>query len=862
MAYDFFGLGPSDSSNTIQVEGGAVELPDASYIRDAAMIRDGADLVLDGPQGTVTVEGYFSAAETPDLTAPGGLVLSPELVESFARSPAQFAQNSSLTDESPVGAVDEVSGEATITRLDGTVEPIAQGTSVYQGDVIETNADGAVNISFIDETSFAVSEDARLAIDEYVFDPSTDAGTQNFSVLKGVFVFTSGLIGRDDPDDVSIDTPSGSIGIRGTIIAGNVDTGEITVVEGAIVLRDHNGNEMTLATQFETAKMDNAAGEIHNMGRMAAQEVADRFVNVSDVSPTLFSSINDAMAEQAPDAIEAVNQPKEGGPADGPHEQFDADGTVDHNNDAKVDGTIDESTGDQGEQDGGKGLPPTGEGPNGEEALDGPLDPTGEAKPLGPHPTGTMGTDPMGTNMGGLNPPPAPGTQPQGADTNTAATAGAGGTGPNSGPNHPPPPPPPEETNANNPPPPPPTGGVADNAPIHIGSTYGPDQDSIAPDAFFAMSDNQTFSYHFDLEFFNTDMGAGDVLTYQLSGQTIFNLDNSEIAGNWTFDDTNGLLTINTTTLTADNTFNIEILAHDIAGNVNLGNFQDYTFNLVQATNPVTGGGAISIDAPQTTNVYSGDGVQNNFTLGGGSPATDVEIFAGDGNDIVTISNGSNNNYINLGNDANQITISGPSTTDNEIVGGFDIDTVQLNNVYNKVHTMDGDDFIKINLTSGSAQADLMATIPATTIFMDGGHDNLLSLPAVMPDGRGDTLSLEGSAVNLDFRLVDDTYIRGIERLDLKNTSGGSTVKLSLSDVIEMTDHNNTLIIRRDGDDMLDLFGFGSFQKIQENEMLDDDAGGLTMTNFDVYSDGNVTLLVEDPSLATGVPLNVTGLPG
>src|SRR5690606_34507143 len=97
-------------------------------------------------------------------------------------------------------------------------------------------------------------------------------------------------------DDVSIDTPVGSIGIRGTIIMGDVETGEITVVEGAIVLRDFQGHEVTLASQFESAKFVPGDG-IESMGTLSAHEVGTKFASVSTVSGTLFSSINDVAAE-------------------------------------------------------------------------------------------------------------------------------------------------------------------------------------------------------------------------------------------------------------------------------------------------------------------------------------------------------------------------------------------------------------------------------------------------------------------------------------------------------------------------------------------------------------------------------------
>ena len=290
---------PGESHNTTQIitlsnDGQNVELPNESFVRDANITRDGVDLVLETSDGTLIIEGYYAAEPTPNLVAPDGITLTPDLVQSFTSGGNEYANAGMGTnDVSPIGAVQEISGEATVTRQNGSIETIGIGTPIYQGDIIDTDESGAVNIIFVDDTSFAVSEDARLSIDEYVFDPSTQSGTSNFSVLKGVFVFTSGLIGRDDPDDVMIDTPSGSIGIRGTIIAGDVDSGEITVIEGAIVLHDLSGNTITLSNQYETARFNTVEENIEHIGNLSANEISSKFMSVSTVAADLFSSIQD-----------------------------------------------------------------------------------------------------------------------------------------------------------------------------------------------------------------------------------------------------------------------------------------------------------------------------------------------------------------------------------------------------------------------------------------------------------------------------------------------------------------------------------------------------------------------------------------
>ena len=317
--------GQEDSNDlVVQAEsGGSVSVPDSAFVTGSQIIRDGQDLKLESPDGqTVTIENYFSVDPAPIINSPEGQSLTPDLVQSFAQHQQTYAQAGTMTDESPVGSITEIEGSATITHTNGTTEIAAIGTPVYEGDIIETNGEGSLNISFIDDTQFAISSNARLAIDEYVFDASTESGSSDFSVLRGLFVFTSGLIGRDDPDDVEIDTPMGSIGIRGTMIAGNVDTGEITVLEGAIVLRGVNGGEVTLAQQFETARFNPSGGTVDYVGTTSADNFSSDFNAIKTVSPYTFIAVEPTI-ESAPEGNSGAEdtQQTEEAPAKEPAQQ-------------------------------------------------------------------------------------------------------------------------------------------------------------------------------------------------------------------------------------------------------------------------------------------------------------------------------------------------------------------------------------------------------------------------------------------------------------------------------------------------------------------------------------------------------------
>ncbi|MBT3400257.1 MAG: FecR domain-containing protein [Rhodospirillaceae bacterium] len=101
-------------------------------------------------------------------------------------------------------------------------ENVRSGDPVFLGDTIETGPDSGLQIMLMDETIFTIGPDAALIIDEFVYDPETSAGKVTASVLKGAFRFVSGRVAKDEPRNMNVKTPVGTIGIRGTSAAGRV----------------------------------------------------------------------------------------------------------------------------------------------------------------------------------------------------------------------------------------------------------------------------------------------------------------------------------------------------------------------------------------------------------------------------------------------------------------------------------------------------------------------------------------------------------------------------------------------------------------------------------------------------------------
>ena len=74
------GTAEANESNVTVLKANAENLaiPHESYIKDADFSREGSDLLMEGPEGTVKIEGYFSGLESPTLEGPEGSTLTPD----------------------------------------------------------------------------------------------------------------------------------------------------------------------------------------------------------------------------------------------------------------------------------------------------------------------------------------------------------------------------------------------------------------------------------------------------------------------------------------------------------------------------------------------------------------------------------------------------------------------------------------------------------------------------------------------------------------------------------------------------------------------------------------------------------------
>jgi len=114
-----------------------------------------------------------------------------------------------------IGRVKTASGDAVVVS-GGERKPATPGLAIDRKDVLETGADGSLGVTFIDETLLSLGPTTSIALESYAFAPAQEQYGLVARISKGTALFVSGLLGKLAPQTVSVETPSGTIGIRGT----------------------------------------------------------------------------------------------------------------------------------------------------------------------------------------------------------------------------------------------------------------------------------------------------------------------------------------------------------------------------------------------------------------------------------------------------------------------------------------------------------------------------------------------------------------------------------------------------------------------------------------------------------------------
>ncbi|MFK7866681.1 MAG: hypothetical protein AB8B77_04500 [Alphaproteobacteria bacterium] len=209
------------------------------------------------------------------------------------------------TQSNVAGIVTTIQGQVTATSEDGEfVRILKVNDPVYAKEMIQTDFNGGLKLKLIDDTVFTLSKQAIFYIDKMVYDPD-DPGSNHaiFTALQGAFFFISGKISKIEAEDMTVNTPTGTIAIRGTAVAGNIyvdgaDVMEASLISGAIdISDDRTGQTYVVENNFTT--FQSAASGVQLEQQDAATMLSSNRTQFSMLNETELTIIESQLEDEA-----------------------------------------------------------------------------------------------------------------------------------------------------------------------------------------------------------------------------------------------------------------------------------------------------------------------------------------------------------------------------------------------------------------------------------------------------------------------------------------------------------------------------------------------------------------------------------
>ena len=202
------------------VPDGAVVIADPNLIFHGEFKRTGLDLVLSRDGHDFVVHDYFRGDKRAAIASPDGAHLTGDIVSALTGyvQVAQAAPGAAAAQA--IGHVTKLTGSATAIR-NGVSVILNNGDNVEKGDVVSTGSDSTLGITFIDGTVFGLSSNARMVLNEMVYDPNGSNNSSLLSLVAGTITFVAGETAKHG--DMKVDTPVATMGIRGTAVLTEIN---------------------------------------------------------------------------------------------------------------------------------------------------------------------------------------------------------------------------------------------------------------------------------------------------------------------------------------------------------------------------------------------------------------------------------------------------------------------------------------------------------------------------------------------------------------------------------------------------------------------------------------------------------------
>ncbi|MBU2429268.1 MAG: FecR domain-containing protein [Proteobacteria bacterium] len=138
-------------------------------------------------------------------------------------------QSALSRENEPIGKVTAVRGNVIAIDAKENSRALYLKAPVFLKDTIKTE-NGRIQMMFKDNTLITLGQNSNLQITKYLWEPGNTRSNMETRVEEGSFRILGGAITRVAPDNFKTDSPSGTIGIRGSMYAGRVENASLFVV--------------------------------------------------------------------------------------------------------------------------------------------------------------------------------------------------------------------------------------------------------------------------------------------------------------------------------------------------------------------------------------------------------------------------------------------------------------------------------------------------------------------------------------------------------------------------------------------------------------------------------------------------------
>lgn len=203
----------------------------------------------------------------------------------------------------PVGAVQKAQGQAQAAQ-GGAVRDLAVEAPVLFGDRLQTGADARLEAKLADGTVLTLGQKGRLNVDKFVYDPDRQGGRLALSVPQGAFLFVGGKVEGPTGGNVSIKTPVGTLGVRGTTVwGGQIDGGfGVLVLSGEVSVKTPRGEVLLQKGQGTMVYGNHGPAEA---APWPEDRVKRAVATISFAGPPASSDPNDALPRALEDLLKS-----------------------------------------------------------------------------------------------------------------------------------------------------------------------------------------------------------------------------------------------------------------------------------------------------------------------------------------------------------------------------------------------------------------------------------------------------------------------------------------------------------------------------------------------------------------------------